>query len=53
MRKTPCPGIHRSTIATSDYFWCHGCGEWEIVNGKPVRPSMPQMTTSTNQGGYR
>ena len=37
-RKRPCAGIHRSDIASSTFFWCNGCGSWEIRDGRAVRP---------------
>ena len=38
-RKTPCAdckAMYRGSNATS--WWCAGCGEWEVVNGRFVRP---------------
>lgn len=37
MRKTPCPE-HRRSMLTGSFFICVGCGEWEIRDGKAVRP---------------
>ena len=42
-RKTPCQnckgGIRTGRITEGNYWWCNGCGEWEIVGGKAVRPT--------------
>ena len=39
MRKTPCqdcaPNLRKGGIT---YWWCNGCGEWKVVDGKAVRP---------------
>lgn len=51
-RKTPCQDC-KPRIKDSTYFWCNGCGEWEVVNGKAVRPAVPYLTTTMNQGGSR
>ena len=44
-RKTPCESCKHtvrraaSGETNTQYIWCNGCGEWEIVNGKAYRPT--------------
>ena len=41
MRKTPCDNckgaIRLGNHINGDNWWCNGCGEWTLVNGKAVR----------------
>ena len=36
-RKQPCADCKRTQAQS---WWCHGCGSWERVNGKAVRPAV-------------
>lgn len=38
-RKTPCQSCkYHLKEGPNEHWWCFGCGEWIVVNGKAVRP---------------
>jgi len=40
MRKTPCQSCkYHIKSGEAAHWWCNGCGEWMLVNGKAVRPA--------------